>query len=63
MKRRLRDPLFRRTVVLALVLGALSGVDAAYLGQRYPGDVGFHVALGVLIGAAAMRLWTWKEKP
>jgi hypothetical protein len=63
MKRWFGDPLFKRVLLLALVLGALSGVDAAYLGQTYPGDVGFHVALGVMIGAAAMRLWTWKDKP
>lgn len=63
MKRWFSDPLFRRMVLLAFVVGALSGADAAFHSEAYPAQQGVDVAIGILIGASSMRLWTSKEKP
>jgi hypothetical protein len=63
VKRWFSDPLFRRTLLLALVLGALDGAAAMLTGWPRPWHDGVNTACGILVGAAAMRLWTWKGKP
>jgi xanthine/uracil permease len=62
VKRWLGDPLFRWVVLLAVVVGLLDGGGAALNGWPDPVHDGVSVAIGVMVGASAMRVWTWKEK-
>lgn len=63
MKRWFGDPLFLRALALALAAGLLDGAAGWLGGLPHPWHDGSGVACGVMVGAAAMRLWTWKEKP
>lgn len=62
MRRWFGDPLFWRTLLRALSVGAGAGAGAALAGWPYPIHEGIDVALGVAAGATSMRVWTWKER-
>jgi hypothetical protein len=61
VKRWFSDPMFHRVLRLALIVAVL-GV-AGWIVTGRPGALrdGMSAADGVIVGAAAMRLWTWKE--